>query len=324
MMTGKSLTGPVLITGGTGSLGKAVLRRAHEENWDAQFTVVSRDEGKQSILRAQYPDVHFFLGDVRDLDRLRLLFREQRIVIHAAAYKQVPSSQVNVSQTMEVNVRGSYNVIQAALENRVKTVIGISTDKAAEPVNAYGKSKALMEDLFQEANSLAGPRQQFVLTRYGNVIGSRGSVIPFFINQIEADFKLTVTDGDMTRFWLTLNESVDLILEATELNAGAILVPKAQAMSMNKLATTIRDMYNSLVVITDVPVRPGEKKHECLVNSAEARYTVSMKDRFHIHPPIPGKLGNVAEGFSYTSNIAPEMSSETMVKAIEEWQDLDD
>lgn len=323
-MTGKPLTGPVLITGGTGSLGKAILRRAHHENWDAQFTVMSRDEGKQSLLRGQYPDVRFFLGDIRDLDRMRLLFRGQRTIIHAAAYKQVPSSQVNVSQTMEVNIRGSYNVIQAALENEVKTIIGISTDKAAEPVNAYGKSKAMMEDLFQEANSLAGPQQQFVLTRYGNVIGSRGSVIPFFINQIKSGSQLTITDGDMTRFWLTLNEAVDLILETMELNVGAILVPKAQAMSMDKLATTIKAMYQSLVVITDVPVRPGEKKHECLINSAEARYTVSMKDRFHVHPPIPGKLGNVAAGFAYTSDIAPMMSSETMIRAILEWQEIDD
>ena len=320
-MTIKPLTGKVLITGGTGSLGTAILRRAMAEGWDAEFSVISRGEGKQSQMRGRFPTVKFYLGDVRDLDRLRILFRGQDTVIHAAAYKQVPSSQVNVSQTMEVNVRGSFNVIQAALENCVKTVIGISTDKAAEPVNAYGASKSIMESMFQEANAIACKKQKFALTRYGNVIGSRGSVIPFFLNQARSGKNITVTDWEMTRFWITLDQAVDLVLDATHVDPGVILVPKAPAMPVIILATLIREMVPTYhKKIHKVPIRPGEKIHECMVTKPEARHTVENGDLFYIASPTSDKPGNLPVDFTYTSDQAITMSDNAMRSAIREWE----
>src|SRR5512138_1198683 len=191
----------LFLTGGTGSLGTALLDRLYTRH---DVTVYSRDEVKQGYLRKRFPDVRFMLGDVRDYDRLLLAMRGHDAVIHAAAYKQVPSAEANVDEAIATNVVGSLNVARAAVHSGVAQVVGISTDKACAPINAYGETKALMEKLFQQADGWGDT--MFNCVRYGNVLGSRGSVVPLFLEQISNGDKYTLTDPDMTRFWMTLEQ----------------------------------------------------------------------------------------------------------------------
>ncbi len=314
-------SGKVIITGGTGSLGQAILQRAKEENWETQFTVISRDEGKQALTRSLFPDVRFVLGDIRDLDKLEIVFRGHATVIHAAAYKRVPSAQVNTEETIKTNILGSVNVAKAAVKTGVKRVIGISTDKASQPINAYGMSKAMMEALFQEANGWTESKTQFNLVRYGNVIGSNGSVIPYFLMQKELGGPITVTDKDMTRFWITLDDAVDLILAAYDsplAHSGNILVPKAPAMSVLDLAKIIGGKGTE---IKEIGIRPGEKIHETLIYSEESLYTEEQENTFLVHPPTSGRLGNLKKGFSYTSDTAPKITKTKMRQMIKDWSD---
>lgn len=276
-----------LITGGTGSLGRAIVARAERENWPVQLTVYSRDEVKQGQMRSQHPDCVYKLGDVRDLERLQAAMRGQDIVLHCAAQKTVPDAEVNTDEAVKTNVFGSMNVATAAIAAGVKQVVGISTDKAVAPVNAYGQSKALMEKLFQQADGAGDTR--FNLTRYGNVVGSRGSVVPFFRRQAK-EGRLTVTDKRMTRFWLTLNQAVDLILMAlAEPEGGTIVVPKCPAMRVVDVARVVApDAY-----MVDIGIRPGEKVFEDLIQSSEAYHTDDCGAFFRVWPATSQRKGTM-------------------------------
>lgn len=301
------VTGSLLITGGTGSLGKALLKRLVSE--DVRITVLSRDETKQSVLKSRFPDVRFVLCDVRDVDKLNLTFRGQDIIIHAAAYKQIPSSQVNCDEAIQTNVIGSRNVARAAVLNHVKRVVGISTDKACMPVNLYGTTKAAMEALFQQYSH--DYDTVFTLTRYGNVICSNASVIPYFMTLKAEGRPLTVTDKRMTRFWISLEQAVDLVIEALSLEDGQIVVPRAPASRVWDLASWIAE---DLVPIVETSIRPGEKLHECMVSSMETLHTQERTMDFVIHPPYETPINEVSTG--YCSSEAPPVHKGWMMKEI--------
>lgn len=294
------MDGRVFLTGGTGSLGTALLRRSQQENWDCEFTIFSRDEMKQADVRAQYPMHRYILGDVRNQDWLRLAMRGHDTVIHAGAYKRIPEAEAHPVEAVMTNVMGSANVAVAAVESGVKRVIGISTDKAVGAYNCYGHTKALMEKLFQQANGWG--ETCFTLVRYGNVLGSRGSVVPFFRKQAQTG-TITLTDGRMTRFWLTLDDAVDLVLRGLEEPAGTVLVPRASASTMLTLAKAVAPDAEIKVI----GIRPGEKMHEQLVHAGESMHAEDLGNWFRIWPARTGKRGGLAEGFEYRSDTARQL-----------------
>lgn len=253
----------VLITGGTGSFGKRFIRRIAEYE-PAKIIVFSRDEFKQSQMKAEfdYDNIRFFIGDVRDRDRLRRAFSHVDYVVHAAALKQVPALEYCPTEAIQTNVGGAVNVIEAALDTGVKKVINLSTDKAVNPVNLYGASKLCAEKLFTAANNYA--RTKFCSVRYGNVIGSRGSVIPLFLKLKERGVtEFPITDKAMTRFWLTLDEAVDLVLFALGASMGGeIFVPCIPSMALVDVARAIEPNCT----IREIGMRPGEKMHEVLIS----------------------------------------------------------
>ena len=302
-MTG--LEGKVLITGGTGSLGKATLLLAEREKWTAKFIIFSRDETKQGQLRKRFPQHLYYLGDVAKYDDIASVVRgtKPQTILHYAAYKQVPAAQNNVKATVATNVLGSQNVVNAALEYKVEQVVASSTDKAAECVNAYGSSKHLMECLFQDANKWNLTR--FTLARYGNVVSSNSSVIPFFAEQLKQGGPLTITDKRMIRFWISLKEAVGLILRAAEQYRGVIVVPRAPSMSIWTLANHMKREYpgGQHINVVETAIRPGEKLVECMVTQAESFHTLTDGKYFYIYPPgMPNPVFNDKAPFTYTSD----------------------
>jgi len=291
------------ITGGTGSLGTAFLEYARQ--FAHRVTIYSRDEVKQGQLRVRYPEAEFVLGDVRDEDWMAMRMAKHDVVIHAAAYKQVPAAEVNSSQAVSVNVLGSLSVARAAVRAGIRQVIGISTDKACAPVNCYGATKMLMEKIFQEANGWGETR--FNLVRYGNVLGSRGSVVPFFRAQAETGV-LTLTNPDMTRFWMTLDDALEIVLNAMDVARGTVLIPKCKSSTMLDLAFAIAPEASFKVIGT----RPGEKLHEQLINAAESMHTVDLGDYFCIYPATEIPEGHLENGFEYTSYGAPRLTVEKL------------
>lgn len=287
------LIGKVFISGGTGFLGRAILRRAEKEHWDCQITAMSRDEEKLWKAKDRFGKlVNCVLGDVRDQHNLNIAMRGHETVIHAAAIKFIPEAEANVFETVKTNVDGSRNVMRAAVRAGVERVVAISTDKAALPANTYGMTKALMERMFAEANAWGNTR--FVAVRYGNVVGSTGSIIPIFKHQKEKYGRVKITDENMTRFWLSADEAIDLILlalaKAEEL-PGRIFVPRCGAMYIKDLAQLLADG----VPIDVIGIRPGEKLHEDLVNYQESPRVDLLADYFVIHPAM-----HAAEGGSWT------------------------
>jgi len=254
----------VLITGGTGSFGKKFIQRISKEYNPKKIIVFSRDEFKQSNMQKEfdYPNIRFFLGDVRDKERLNQAFQGVDIVIHAAALKQVPALEYNPTEAIKTNVQGAVNIVDAAIACGVQRVVGLSTDKAVNPVNLYGATKLCMEKVFMSANSYN--KTHFSCVRYGNVIGSRGSVIPYWQELISKGIKeLPITDTDMTRFWLTLDEAVDLVYTAVgSCDLHKIFVPDIKAMPMWAMAKAVCPESEMVIVGT----RPGEKKHEILIS----------------------------------------------------------
>jgi UDP-N-acetylglucosamine 4,6-dehydratase len=253
----------ILITGGTGSFGRRFIRRIAGQG-PTKIIVFSRDEFKQSQMKAEfdYENIRFFIGDVRDRDRLRRAFSHVDYVIHAAALQQVPALEYCPSEAIQTNVGGAANIIEAALDTGVKKVVNLSTDKAVNPINLYGASKLCAEKLFTAANNYA--RTKFCSVRYGNVIGSRGSIIPLFEKLKERGEKeFPITDLRMTRFWLTLDEAVDLVLFALGTSMGGeIYVPKIPSMKVTDLARTIEPHCS----FKEIGIRPGEKLHETLIS----------------------------------------------------------
>jgi len=270
----------VLITGGAGFLGRAILRRISMGKLDWQVTVYSRDETIQEQARRRYSKARYVLGDVRDIERLTLAMMGHEYVIHAAAIKYIPEAELNAAECFSVNIGGAESVATAARRAGVARIVGISTDKACQPVNSYGASKFVMERLFAES-SIEGT--QFNCVRYGNVVGSTGSVIPLFRWQYETAGRVRVTDPNMTRFWMGVDEAIDLILKALEdsISAGAIVIPLVKAMRMSDVV---------LAAVGEVPVdvmgiRPGEKMHERLLHLEESVRVIRRKDDFILLPP---------------------------------------
>ncbi len=302
------LTGRIFLTGGTGSLGQALLRRARAEGWPCDWTVYSRDEVKQGELAKQYPEVTYILGDVRNADWLETRMAGHDIVIHAGAYKFVPTAETNATEAISSNVIGSMNVATAAVRNHIPRVLGISTDKACQPINTYGKTKSLMESIFQQA-CLWQNDTQFNLIRYGNVLGSRGSVVPLWRQQARDGGQVTMTDDRMTRFWLTLDDAVDLVLRGLEeTEPGTIVVPRAPASTMSALAFAIAPRTGIKVI----GIRPGEKMHEQLVHSGESMHADMDGDHFRIFPAYTGHRGNLGEGYEYRSDEARQLTVEEL------------
>ena len=280
----------VLITGGTGSLGQALTQRLLE-NGVKTVRIFSRNENKQIQMESKFNDnrLRFLLGDIRDKERLIRATEGVDIVFHAAALKHVPKIEYNPFESIKTNVIGSQNVIDACLDSNVKKAICIGTDKAVSPLNTYGATKLLMEKLFVTANNYLDPKKyatKFIAVRYGNVLGSSGSVVPKFIEQIKNKKKITITDKQMTRFSITMSEALDFILKSAEYGQGSeIFVPKIRAY-------TISEIKNSLTEIFDdygeevIGIRPGEKLHETLINSEEIRYSWEYRDVYMITNPL--------------------------------------
>jgi UDP-N-acetylglucosamine 4,6-dehydratase len=301
----------ILVTGGTGSFGKKFVEIVLQKHRPRRLIVFSRDELKQHEMRQRFPDgpnspMRYFLGDVRDSERLHRAFVGVDVVVHAAALKQVPACEYNPFEAIQTNVIGAKNVIDAAVERGVKKVMAISTDKAVNPVNLYGASKLCAEKLFVHGNSYSGEHgPRISCTRYGNVIGSRGSVIPVFMEQAK-NKRLTVTDQRMTRFWLTLDQGVRFVLCCIErMQGGEIFVPKIPSMKITDLAKAISPDAE----INYIGIRPGEKLHEVLLSEDEARESMETDDMYLIrsrHCSAPDGAWPGAKpllnGFRYTSD----------------------
>jgi UDP-N-acetylglucosamine 4,6-dehydratase len=278
-----------------------------------KLVIFSRDELKQHDMRASgfdHPSLRYFIGDVRDPERLRRAFAGVSVVVHAAALKQVPACEYNPFEAIQTNIMGGRNVIDAAIDRGVRRVLALSTDKAVNPINLYGATKLCAEKMFVQANAYSGAQDtRFSCARYGNVVGSRGSVIPVFLEQRKRG-KITITDARMTRFWLTLEQGVKFVIKCLEgMHGGEIFVPKIASMRLVDLAQAIAPDCE----VEYIGIRPGEKLHEVLVSEDEARHTVELDDMFVIQPNHPWwrsenwKGGHdLEDGFRYTSDTNPQ------------------
>jgi len=275
----------ILITGGTGSLGTALTKKLLETDVDT-IRIFSRDEWKQSQMQSDIDDnrLRFLIGDVRDKNRLSRALEDIDVVIHAAALKQVPVAEYNPFEAVKTNVDGTQNLVEACLDTNVKLAIAIGTDKAVSPSNTYGATKLLMERLFVAANYYKGNHTiLFSSVRYGNVLGSRGSIVPTIVNQIKNNKKITITDENMTRFNITMNEALDLIMFAIKnCSGGDVFVPKLKAFRVGDIKDAILEILNSKCETKIIPVRPGEKYHESLISRNEIRNTYETKDNYII------------------------------------------
>jgi UDP-N-acetylglucosamine 4,6-dehydratase/5-epimerase len=306
----------ILITGGTGSFGRRFVRTILESHTPRRVVVYSRDELKQFEMSQEFdaPCMRYFIGDVRDRERLTQAMRDTDIVVHAAALKQVPAAEYNPTECIATNIHGAENVITAAIANEVERVVALSTDKAANPINLYGATKLASDKLFVAANNMAGGhRTRFSVVRYGNVVGSRGSVAPFFKQQVEkgADH-LPITDVRMTRFWITLQEGVDFVTSSLlRMQGGEIFVPKIPSVRIVDLATAMAPELPQ----KEIGIRPGEKMHEVMCPADDSHLTLEFEDHFVIRPSITffsrpndfemdalGDAGRpVGDGFEYNS-----------------------
>ena len=298
----------ILITGGTGSFGQKFVELLLKTQRPQAIRIYSRDEWKQVQMQTRFDDsrLRFLIGDVRDRNRLYRALNAVDVLIHAAALKQVPVAEYNPIEAVRTNIEGAVNVIDAAIDNGVPKVIALSTDKAVHPVNLYGATKLVAEKLLIQANSYSGPREtRFSVVRYGNVVGSRGSVIPVFREQSKGG-ALTITDERMTRFWITQEEAARFILRCTDLMLGGeIFVPKIPSMRVTDLAEAIAPGAKRKVI----GIRPGEKLHEVLLTEEEAVHAREFEDHFVIEPEHPfwsreKSLGGkpLPAGFRYTSD----------------------
>ncbi|MDN3579058.1 UDP-N-acetylglucosamine 4,6-dehydratase (inverting) [Chitinimonas viridis] len=314
----------ILITGGTGSFGRRFITNLLKQYTPRRVVVFSRDELKQYEMQQTFnaPCMRYFLGDVRDGERLTQAMRGIDFVVHAAALKQVPAAEYNPTECIRTNVSGAENVIKAALENGVQKVIALSTDKAASPINLYGATKLLSDKLFVAANNIGGGQAtRFAVVRYGNVVGSRGSVVPFFQKLIDdGATALPITDARMTRFWITLDHGVDFVLKNfARMRGGELFVPKIPSIRITDLAEAMAPHLPHQIV----GIRPGEKLHELMVPLDDARMTLEFEDHFVIQPSARftnvdidyavdglGERGKpVDEDFEYRSDTNPQFLS---------------
>jgi len=300
----------VLITGGTGSFGKKFIKILLAEKQPKKIIVFSRDELKQHEMRVagyEHPSLRYFIGDVRDRERLVRAMHGVDIVVHAAALKQVPACEYNPMEAVKTNIIGTSNVLEAALDARVGKVLALSTDKAVSPANLYGGTKLVAEKLVIQSNAYAaGTATRYSCVRYGNVVGSRGSVVPLFLKQRQSG-RITITDERMTRFWLSLEQGVHFVMECIEeMEGGEVFVPKIPSTKVIDLARAIAPEAE----IGIIGIRPGEKLHEDLLSADEARHTIELERMYVIQPAEAIWFGyswkdkgtQVPEGFSYTSD----------------------
>jgi len=324
MLNGKT----ILVSGGTGSFGKRMVATILDRYQPKKIIIFSRDELKQFEMAQlypidKYPNLRFLIGDVRDLERLNEAFRGVDYVVHAAALKQVPSCEYNPIEAVKTNVLGAQNVIRASIHNQVHKVIALSTDKAANPVNLYGATKLCSDKLFVAGNAMSGDADtRFSVVRYGNVIGSRGSVIPFFLKK-KASGTLPVTDERMSRFSLTLQEGVDFVLENfAHMHGGEIFVPKISSYRILDVAKAIAPDAE----IKTIGIRPGEKLHELMIPEDEARHSLEFDDYFIIQPDFPwwarekalkdSGAATCPDGFSYRSDNNTKWLSVEEIRAL--------
>lgn len=299
----------ILITGGTGSFGNKFVEIVLKKYRPKKLIVFSRDELKQYKMTQKFTDdcMRFFIGDVRDKERLHRAFDGVDIVVHAAALKQVPTAEYNPFEAVKTNVLGAENIINVAIDNNVEKIIALSSDKAVNPVNLYGATKLCSDKLFIAGNSYVGwkRRTRFSVVRYGNVMGSRGSVVPFFREKVKIG-KIPITDERMTRFWITLEQAVEFVIKClTIMRGGEIFIPKIPSMKIVDLASVIAPECGFEIV----GIRPGEKLHEILIQEDEIRYTVEYDDLYIIQPDILGRKEKnwkdgrrLPEGFRYSSD----------------------
>jgi len=322
----------ILITGGTGSFGKKYTKVLLERYKPNKIIIYSRDESKQYDMSQEYSEkcMRYFIGDVRDANRLKSAMKDVDYVIHAAALKHVPIAEYNPMECIKTNIYGAQNVIDAALENKVSKIIALSTDKAANPVNLYGATKLASDKLFVAANNLVGTQDtQFSVVRYGNVIGSRGSVVPFFQKLLkEKSSFLPITDEKMTRFFITLDEGVNFVLKNfSRMQGGEIFVPKIPSMRVVDLAEAMAPTLDKKII----GIRPGEKLHEIMCPSDDSHLTFEFEDYFVIAPTIIfsnkrdydknilGEIGKkVEQGFEYNSGNNKEwLSKDELLRLVE-------
>lgn len=311
----------ILITGGTGSFGKKFIGAILEKYKPKKVIVYSRDELKQFEMQQEFnqPVMRYFIGDVRDGERLKQAMRGVDYVVHAAALKQVPAAEYNPMECIKTNIDGAQNVINAALENEVEAVVALSTDKAANPINLYGATKLVSDKLFVAGNNIAGGRRtRFSVVRYGNVVGSRGSVVPFFEKLIaNGEKELPITDNNMTRFWITLPQGIQFVLNAFKrMQGGELFVPKIPSSKITDLAEAVAPGMPQKVI----GIRPGEKLHEIMCPADDSHLTLEFHDHYVIKPTITffspvdytvNKLGEkgvaVPQGFEYNSGTNPHV-----------------
>ena len=313
----------VLVTGGTGSFGREFIRTLLADHSPERVVVYSRDELKQYEMRSELGDrdnLRFFIGDVRDRHRLTRALRGIDYVVHAAALKQVDTAEYNPFEYIATNITGSQNVVEAALDSGVKKVVALSTDKASSPINLYGATKLVGDKLFQSANNYAGTQPtRFSVVRYGNVMGSRGSVVPFFKQLAESGQPLPITDPRMTRFWITLEQAVQFVISSFELmGGGEVFVPKIPSMKILDLANAIAPGATTV----PMDIRPGEKLHEEMISLDDSRRTIELEDRYVILPTVAhwsftGPTGKpVKDGFSYRSDTNTEWLSQEDLRTL--------
>ena len=314
----------ILVTGGTGSFGQKFTEIMLNSDIN-KIIIYSRDELKQYEMAKKFQDkrLRFFIGDVRDKNRLSRAMEGVDRVVHAAALKQIPAAERNPFEAIKTNIYGAQNVIESAIDQGVKKVVALSTDKAANPINLYGATKLCSDKLFVAGNAYSkGKGTRFSVVRYGNVAGSRGSIIPLFLQQRDSG-KITITDNRMTRFWITLEQGVNLVLRAfEEMNGGEIYVPKIPSAKVTTLARIIAPDCK----IETIGIRPGEKLHEVMISVEDARRTVDKGDYYIIQPDIPEDVRNdwgvtteqpnLPEGFVYSSELNDWWLSDEEIKAL--------
>ena len=322
----------ILITGGTGSFGKQYVETILKRFKPKKIIIYSRDELKQFEMQQKFnaPEMRYFIGDVRDTERLSQAMRGVDYVIHAAALKQVPAAEYNPMECVKTNIHGAQNVIKAAIENEVEKVIALSTDKAANPINLYGATKLVSDKLFVAANNITGGhRTRFSVVRYGNVVGSRGSVVPFFKKLIaEGAKEIPITDPRMSRFWISLQDGVNFVLRNFErMQGGEVFVPKIPSMRITDLAEAIAPGMPVKVI----GIRPGEKLHEIMVPADDSHLTLEFEEHYVIKPAISftypidystdvtGNKGSlVAPGFEYNSGTNPDFLTVEQLREMNE------
>lgn len=306
----------IFVTGGAGTLGRAIAARRKREGWTGRFTVYSSDDHKHNYMRKFFPDVQYVQGDIRNPTTLYNAMCGHDIVIHAAAVKVIPTSEWCSIDTFDVNVNGSLNVADCAVRAGIKNVLGISTDKACHSVNAYGATKYMLEKAWQEFSRVEQDTV-FNLVRYGNVLESTGSVIEAWKKSVDAGEPIKITNPEMTRFWLSPQQAVSLVVLALKLESGIILIPKMPALSIGKLAEyTVTNEMIGFHPVQIIPLRPGEKMHEELLTIEETEYATESDDFYFLKPTTSRKVEHPCG--PYSSAIAPELTKAQLMELLED------